>query len=963
MPFPFSKVVVLYQDLEKIEQRNPPLLPQPKAEALRAVTERWFRSNRNTINGLEVRSGVALLSSLLPERRTDRVYNLQAPSLCRILGRTLGLNAVRRGDLEAHKQASRGDLGQCLKRVLKTYGPPARPAVTLEEVDEMLEALAAQCQFSDKSIRISFPPASSEPKDKLLGDVVKRVTPEEGKWLVRLVLKDFAPVKIPEEIVLKQFHFLLPGLLRFQDNFNAAVGLLKNEPLLRQLPDCPDPRSARLHKQGAATVIRPQVGVKVGRPTFIKARSLDSCVKMLGTQEWVLERKYDGEYCEIHIDLSKSMLPMECIQIFSKSGKDSTDDRKGLHQTLVNCLRLGKADCKIKKQAIILGELVVYSDETKSILSFDKIRKHVSRSGVFLGNEQDSQRHAHEHLAIVFFDLLLLDDEVVMTKGIEERRRWLHELYRKIRGRAMSAEWKIVDFANTDKAMNHLMEQFAASNVMRCEGLILKPCGSPYFPLDTSLYEQRRFYIKLKKDYVEGMGDEADFAVVGASYNAQQAHKSGLRSIKWTDFHLGCMINAVEVRRFDANPVFKIVGTIQQEACIPKPILEALNTLGHLQSTPFGEPFEHFSLQDTKVKIDVLFSTPFVLEVLGSGFNKPSNCDYSMLRHARVKKLHQDRSWKACVPFEELQYQARKANDVPATEEGKKAETLARYHHMELKLKRRLEREGSVTPRSRRSTPPAAHASSTRQLEGSTLVQTCSSGSKRASPTTDDTPCPGIKRRRPSDDGDVSRSDATTPQPRNTPLSDITNQALGREVSSDNALPPPDMTDPVTKQRCKVVKPAITNAACGGTRCPFNNTAVLLAPCIANALYITEDLLPSHQSHITARLEHWDRDSFAHPPGRETVAESQACEGMRKVVLVESKRQGAVEMVIDEIMALNQGRMRERVELLDWRVLEECCRHDMTADTLKRHFIGATMFVEAERRAIFVSNIPGLGHN
>ncbi|KAK3639147.1 hypothetical protein LTR56_008738 [Elasticomyces elasticus] len=955
MPLPFSKVVNLYQDLEKIERRDPPLLPQPKAEALRVVTERWFRSNRNTINGLDVRSGVALLSSLLPERRTDRVYSLQPPSLCRILGRTLGLNAVRRGDLEAHKQANRGDLGQCLERVLKTHGPPARPATTLEEVDDMLEALAAQCRISDKSIRISFPPASSEPKDKLLGDVVKRVSPEEGKWLVRLVLKDFAPVKIPEEIVLKQFHFLLPDLLRFQDNFNAALGLLKNESLLRQLPDCPDPRSARLHKLGAATVIRPQVGVKVGRPTFIKARSLDSCVKMLGSQEWVLERKYDGEYCEIHVDLSKSMLPMECIQIFSKSGKDSTDDRKGLHQTLVNCLRLGKLDCKIKKQAIILGELVVYSDESKSTLSFDKIRNHVSRSGVFLGNEQDSQRHAYEHLAIVFFDLLLLDDEVVMTKGIEERRRWLHELYRKIRGRAMSAEWKIVDFASTDKAMNHLMEQFAASNVMRCEGLILKPCGSPYFPLDTSPSEQRHFYIKLKKDYIEGMGDEADFAVVGASYNAQQAHKSGIRNIKWTDFHLGCMINAVEVRRFDANPVFKIVGTIQQEACIPKPILETLNTLGHLQAKPYGEPFEHFSLQDTKVKIDVLFSTPFVLEVLGSGFNKPSNCDYYMLRHARVKKLHQDRSWRACVSFEELQDQARKANDVPATDECKKAETLARYHHMELKLKRRLEREGSVTPRSRRSTPPAARASCTRQLEGSTLVQVCSSGSKRASPTTDDTPCPEAKIRRPSDD-----RDATTPQPRITPLSDITNQALGREVSLDNVLP---VRAPVTKQRCQVAKPAISNAACSGTQCPFNNTAVLLAPCIANALYITEDLLPSHQSHITARLEHWDRDSFAHPPGRETVAESQACEGMRKVVLVEGKRQGAVEMVIDEIMALNQGRMRQRVELLDWRVLEECCRHDRTADTLKRHFIGATMFVEAEGRAIFVSNIPGLGHN
>jgi DNA ligase 4 len=43
------------------------------------------------------------------------------------------------------------------------------------------------------------------------------------------------------------------------------------------------------------------------------------------------ERKYDGEYCQVHIDLGENK---SCIKIFSKSGKDSTNDRIGLHGAL-----------------------------------------------------------------------------------------------------------------------------------------------------------------------------------------------------------------------------------------------------------------------------------------------------------------------------------------------------------------------------------------------------------------------------------------------------------------------------------------------------------------------------------------------------------------------------------------------------------------------------------------------------
>ncbi len=65
-----------------------------------------------------------------------------------------------------------------------------------------------------------------------------------------------------------------------------------------------------------------------------RPRSIKHCMTM-GHGRMSCERKMDGEYAQIHIDLSKSL--DNCIQIFSKSGKDSTKDRIKLHEYGSRC--------------------------------------------------------------------------------------------------------------------------------------------------------------------------------------------------------------------------------------------------------------------------------------------------------------------------------------------------------------------------------------------------------------------------------------------------------------------------------------------------------------------------------------------------------------------------------------------------------------------------------------------------
>ncbi|KAH8742208.1 hypothetical protein F5883DRAFT_440439 [Diaporthe sp. PMI_573] len=154
-------------------------------------------------------------------------------------------------------------------------------------------------------------------------------------------------------------------------------------------------------------LFKPQIGVKVGRQTWLKGRSIKHCLEM-GKGFMSVKNKMDGEYCQIHIDLSRGS---DRIQIFSKSGKDSTQDKKKLHGVIENSLGLGTSWCKFKQSCILEGEVVVYSDREQRILSFDKLRKHISRSGRFIGTGEDSQAHEWEHLMIVYYDVLRVDDE------------------------------------------------------------------------------------------------------------------------------------------------------------------------------------------------------------------------------------------------------------------------------------------------------------------------------------------------------------------------------------------------------------------------------------------------------------------------------------------------------------------------------------------------------------------------
>ena len=268
---------------------------------------------------------------------------------------------------------------------------------------------------------------------------------------------------------------------------------------------------------------------------------------------------------------------------------------------------------------------------------------------------------------IVYYDVMLVDDDIVMNNSHSSRRRRLQELITCDRGVAIISRQKTVDFFSS-KGPERLRTLFATAITHRWEGLVIKPSDEPYFSSrQTSRNGPARGWIKLKKDYIPGLGDTADFAVVGAGYDASRAARLKCPTSKWTHFHLGCLRNQKEVKEKKARPYFMVVGAIDANLEITK----HLNQHGQYCALPFGSLRSHqdpfiINISQGIPTMGVVFRKPFVLDMVGAGFDKEGNRDYYTLRFPRAIKVHSDRDWKDSISFDELQQVAKASRTIPA---------------------------------------------------------------------------------------------------------------------------------------------------------------------------------------------------------------------------------------------------------------------------------------------------------
>src|SRR5579871_6221972 len=146
MPFPFSSLCEL---LNRLDQNS--TKPSRTGDLNAKTVVSWF-SKHNQIFPRRGPEAVAFLSCLFPERRPDRVFGLQVRQLEKIIQRAQCLGSSRMKDLQNWKTSGL-DFASCIERVMAvTDEPRCSPNVTLEELDDILDQIAATSAFS--SVRL-----------------------------------------------------------------------------------------------------------------------------------------------------------------------------------------------------------------------------------------------------------------------------------------------------------------------------------------------------------------------------------------------------------------------------------------------------------------------------------------------------------------------------------------------------------------------------------------------------------------------------------------------------------------------------------------------------------------------------------------------------------------------------------------------------------------------------------------
>lgn len=314
--------------------------------------------------------------------------------------------------------------------------------------------------------------------------------------------------------------------------------------------------------------LTPGVPVKpmLAKPTKSVTEVLDRFQDKLFTCEY----KYDGERAQVHFYNGK-------MHVYSRNMEDMSERYPDIIEILPTISKATNADF------ILDCEAVAWDHENSKILPFQVLSTR-KRKDVFSGDIEVK-------VQLFAFDILYFKGESLLSKPLLERREILNNHFVQTQG--MFSLATSMNTRELDEIQTFLNQSVKDS----CEGLMIKALEgseSKYEPSRRSLN-----WLKLKKDYLDGIGDSLDLTVVGAYYGR------GKRTNWYGGFLLGCYNPEFE----EYETVCKI-GTGFSEADLQK----FYNEMSPRADTKPKSYISHGSA--TNQQPDVWFEPKYVWEVL-----------------------------------------------------------------------------------------------------------------------------------------------------------------------------------------------------------------------------------------------------------------------------------------------------------------------------------------------------------
>ncbi|XVE79821.1 hypothetical protein DITRI_Ditri14bG0087200 [Diplodiscus trichospermus] len=305
------------------------------------------------------------------------------------------------------------------------------------------------------------------------------------------------------------------------------------------------------------------VGPMLAKPTKGVAEIIDKFQDI----DFVCEYKYDGERAQIHYMEEGS------VEIYSRNAERNT----GKFPDVVAAIsRIKKPSVK---SFVLDCELVAYDRVQKKILPFQilstRARKNVAVSDIKVD------------VCIFAFDILYLNGQALLQEQLKVRKERLYDSFEEEAGFFQFAT------ALTSNDLEEIQAFLNSAVSSSCEGLIIKTLDrdATYEPSKRSLN-----WLKLKKDYMESVGDTLDLVPIAAF------HGRGKRTGCYGAFLLACYDDSNE----EFQSICKI-GTGFSEAQLEE-------RSDSLRSKVIPEPKSYYRYSEM-IKPDVWFEATEVWEV------------------------------------------------------------------------------------------------------------------------------------------------------------------------------------------------------------------------------------------------------------------------------------------------------------------------------------------------------------
>lgn len=247
-----------------------------------------------------------------------------------------------------------------------------------------------------------------------------------------------------------------------------------------------------LHALHDACSFQPGIPVvpMLAKPT----KSAQEVLKRLDGLAFTCEYKYDGERAQIHKTASGE------LKVFSRNLLETSSKYP---EVPLFVQEAAQASANGMAASFVLdAEVVAYNPQTEKFVPFQVLSTRKKT--------EESAATAKVQVIVQAFDLMYLNGKSLLGKRLEERRALMKQHFVPISGKFQYAT--SLDFVEDGDTI--ALEQFLDAAVKgQCEGLMVKTMNDVYEPSRRSLN-----WLKLKKDYLDGVGDSFDLVPLGAYY-------------------------------------------------------------------------------------------------------------------------------------------------------------------------------------------------------------------------------------------------------------------------------------------------------------------------------------------------------------------------------------------------------------------------------------------------------------